>query len=204
MARELDLLSNTSENDHCAKFVRAMQQFLDDFPNSVTIFVAGSSRTDVGKILMNYQPATPERVRAHFPFRFEFDRYEAPELLAIFRKQCALEQLRFGGTVTDVMLEKTFSLNATFFDGSNGAGTKRLIKMARLEQGKRQDKREGVLESTDIQSAFQKLRQDWFEMHPDQTFSVLQQLQHSQQQQVDKTKIARKSVGDSEGGMEVA
>jgi WD40 repeat protein len=202
--RELDMLSNTSETDHCANFVRAIQHFLNDFPNSVTIFLAGSSRTELGKVLLNYQPPTPDTLRNHFPIRFEFDRYEAPELLAIFRRQCAMEQLRFGGTVTDVMLEKTFGLNATFLDGSNGAGTKRLIKMARLEQGKRHDKREGVLESTDIQSAFQKLRQDWFEMHPDQTFSVLQQLQQAQQQQMDKVRTSRKSMGDSEAAMEDA
>ena len=33
-----------------------------------------------------------------------------------------------------------------------------------------------VLESTDIQAAFQRLRQDWFAAHPDKTFTALMQV----------------------------
>ena len=33
-----------------------------------------------------------------------------------------------------------------------------------------------VLESTDIQAAFQRLRQDWFAAHPDKTFTALKQV----------------------------
>ena len=201
LVREVDLLPVSSEGDHGAAVARTIQQFLNDCPRSLTLVLLGFSRTDVGKFFMNYEPATPESVREHFPFRFETERYSPDELLAILRKQCAAEQLRFGGSVTDVMLDKTFLLNARFFEGSNGTGTKQIIKLARLEQNKRQDKREGVLESTDMQSAFQKLRQDWFEIHPDQTFTVLQQMQAEEKE---KVRIARKSVGSDDGASDDA
>lgn len=199
LVREVDLLPGSTEGDHCATVARTIQQFLNENLCSLTMIIIGFSRTDIGKFFMNYVSPTPEAVREHFPFRFEMERYTSDELLAIFRKQCAAEQLRFGGSLTDVMLEKTFALNARFFEGSNGSGTKQVLKIARLEQNKRQDKREGVLESTDMQAAFQKLRQDWFEVHPDQTFTVLQQMQAEE-----KIKIGRKSLDVDDGASEDA
>lgn len=77
----------------------------------------------------------------------------------MFHQQCEREGVRLGATVTGVMLSKSFVINFSFFNGSNGAGTRHLLALAKMQQRKRADAREGVLEATDIQAALQRLRQ---------------------------------------------
>jgi len=48
------------------------------------------------------------------------------------------------------MLSKSFVLNFSFFNGSNGAGTRHLLALAKMQAGKRPDS-EDLLEATDIQ-----------------------------------------------------
>ena len=52
-------------------------------------------------------------------------------------------------------------------------------------------KKEGhLLEATDIQAAFQRLRRDWFAAHPDKTFTALMMMQAADKDLNDKQKSA--------------
>ena len=147
---------------------QVLQKFLRDRPGVLAILISARNRGEVFKLLSHYQPARPETVRAHFPYIIEFDRYSGHQLMTIFRRQCDSEQVRLSTSATELMLERAFALNFNFFDGTNGAGTRHLLKLAKTEhsrrggsggQGAGRSKKEGLLlESTDIQAAFQRLR----------------------------------------------
>eukprot|EP00961_Rhodomonas_salina_P105901 1426216-Rhodomonas_salina.1 len=47
-----------------------------------------------------------------------------------------------------------------------------------MEHGKRPDKRDGWLEAADLHAAFQKLRQDWYEVHPGTAISAVRVKQY--------------------------
>jgi len=166
---------------------QVLQRFLSEKPGTLAILISGRNRGEAFKLLSHYRPARPETVRAQFPYIIEFDRYTAHQLMTIFRRQCESEQVRLSPSATELMLERAFALNFNFFDGTNGAGTRHLLKLAKTEhtrrggsgvQGVGRSKKEGLLlESTDIQAAFQRLRQDWFAAHPDKTFTALMEMQ---------------------------
>ena len=166
---------------------QGIQKFLNDRPGYLFIFIAARTRREVASLLQHYQPARPETVRGHFAYRIDFERYTSHELVSIFRRQCESELIRLSQSTTELMLERAFALNFNFFDGTNGDGTRHLLKLARMEHSRRggaggvmasaRGKKEAmVLESTDIQAAFQRLRQDWFAAHPDKTFTALMQV----------------------------
>lgn len=180
--------------------IRELQSYLDDNPNSGPLLLAARARENLNGILQHYERATPGVIRAHFPFMVDLDKYTAEELRDIFKQQCLREQLRLGNTVTASMLTKTFVLNFSFFDNSNGAGTKHLLTIARMEQARRADRREGMLEAGDIQAAFQRLRQDWYAAHPERTFSTLKEMS---QKEFDRRK-ARSSIANEEDASEDA
>jgi hypothetical protein len=48
-----------------------------------------------------------------------------------------LLQVRLSNSATDVMLERAFTLNFNFFDNTNGAGTRHLLKLAKMEHARR-------------------------------------------------------------------
>ncbi|KAJ1490872.1 hypothetical protein T484DRAFT_1776455, partial [Baffinella frigidus] len=117
-------------------------------------------------------------VRRHFPYMLDFDRYSAEELVGVFNQQCEKDNVRLGSTVTQVMLSKSFVLNFSFFNGSNGAGKTpppplyltHLLALAKMQAGKRPD-------SEDLLRGAEK---DWFAAHPEKTFSAMQQMQQLQ------------------------
>uniref|UniRef100_A0A7S4KQ21 Uncharacterized protein n=1 Tax=Guillardia theta TaxID=55529 RepID=A0A7S4KQ21_GUITH len=193
LLKEIDSLADSVSVEVIKAVVQVIQRFLEEHGDGFTLLVSGRDRNSVGNIFRHYQPAKPTMLRRHFPFVMDFDRYSAEELMEIFRRQCDREQVRLGSTVTEVMLQKAFVLNFNFFDGSNGAGTRHLLMLARLEHGKRGDRREGIFEATDLQAAFQKLRQDWFAAHPERTFAALQYMQQTEKSMESRR---RKSIGD--------
>ena len=185
---------------------QVLQKFLTDHPGALAVIIAASDRREVNELFRHYRPARPETVRAHFGYVMQLDRYTALQLMCIFRRQCESEQVRLSTSATDVMLERAFTLNFNFFDNTNGAGTRHLLKLARLEHTRRtggaaRGKKEGregggkkegqLLESTDIQAAFQRLRRDWFAAHPDKTFTALMEMQAADKDLNDKQKMSK-------------
>jgi hypothetical protein len=195
-----------------------IQKFLTEKPGSLAILISCRNRREVGMLLSHYQPATPETVRGHFPYIIDFDRYSAHDLMTIFRRQCESELVRLSTSATEMMLERAFALNFNFFDGTNGAGTRHLLKLARMEYSRRggggvaggggvvRGKKEMlVLESTDVQAAFQRLRQDWFAAHPDKTFTALMDMQaadkgFSEQRELRRRQVPSKSLDIARDG----